>query len=221
MNNRETLRDAALMQNDSIAVAQRIQNQLFETEFVACTTMNRLDEQTAQLKVIESETLEVNAKLNKSKKLLNKFGRWSLNMGRQGSGQAKKDGQRKVKHIEVETTRKLAGKPKPSQVSPGLSRKQTSRPNKLFTQERSGNQHEQEALDDECRSQLRELEQGDRELDSALDEIGGALDRLLLTAGKMGESVQQQGAIIDQTTSQMDKAFVRSAVVNHRMKQMM
>jgi hypothetical protein len=239
---KQALQDAALIQQDTQDAIRRIQQQAAETEDIGATTLAGLEEQRRQMDGILEAGDTLHNNLDKTEKLQNKLSRWSLFFNR---GAARRDvkeeeelhsQKEKVKsarqdRLDIQdslavhknggnsgtsTTRKgrrnKGNKSKESDEGPIDTNKVKSKDLLYGTSAADKGEHAAE---------LDELATTDREIDSALDDVGAQLDSILGMSSDINSQVKQQSKGVTEIHDQVEAADYKQKVVNNRNRRFM
>ena len=100
-SNLSVLQDTSQIQNGTKDVLERIQRQIAESEAVGYMTLATVDEDNYKMNRMLKETNRLNENLDKTQKLQNKFGLWSLqwNNGRMARQLQKHDKKKRQQNI--------------------------------------------------------------------------------------------------------------------------
>lgn len=232
----ETLRHAAKLQESTLEALYRIQNQASATKEIGCTSLEELQQQREHLDTILAEGDRLEVSLKTSDKLLNQYSRGSLMFyNKRGALRLTAKEQKTRKKLE-EKAEERAARIQMEYESPN-NEIETSKPaitkhGKAKTTERySQPSREGKKKDDsketrksllygiaavEHSDELKQLEQGDADIELQLEGIGKQIDELVRMSDEMASSVNYQNKCLQEVDQQLERANTKQRVSNHR-----
>lgn len=231
--NQAALNDASNIQRETREALQRIQRQAAETHEVGQTTLAELEEQDVKLDRVQGETGKLHEKLNKTKKLQDRFAAWSLQLGTRRAARKTARKERKeeqdLERLDANETREdskavsdmdevqdkrneadKAHKAKRSELFGRKGKNRKTRPNKSKPEEQG------EKLTDEDQAHLDQINMEDDDINAGLDVLGNQMDALLAMAQTMGDESAKQNKKLDKTTDDLYDAKKKQQVANNR-----
>ena len=217
-DNRQVLDDAQDLQRRSKESVRRTQEQISQTHELGATTLEELQAQRRQLERVEDSTDQVDAQLDKTGRLLNRFDRWAGNWRGNNKREARKEAKSEVAKLEPrdktqnETMESIDIRARNSTVKSARS----SRSTKPAVQVEKGGKAEK--LDRDSQTQLDEIQRDDQDLDGMLDDLGGALDQLTQLSTDMRQETLQSSKAMDRTTDKIAQTQRKQATVMGRLR---
>jgi hypothetical protein len=231
--NQSLLQEAADTQRRTREALARIQRQAAETEAVGHATLAELEEQDRRIDQISQGTGRLHEKLDKSKRLQDRFAAWGLQVGtgRTATKLARKErkDEKKLRLLNENESKKAAVNQDWFQGD-NPSRSSANEINRadLFGADcnrrkkgRGGREDDKGKTDipplsDEDRLFLNQIEAEDQALESELDGLGKQVNNLLSIVKSMGEEAGKQNRKLDKGTDDIEKANHKQTIVNHR-----
>ena len=224
--NEDVIQAADGIQHKTKTALYRIQQQADQTEELGGNALAKMREQRLQANKVQMDAEDLNASLDKTKKMQNSFDRWSGNWFSRREKQAPTRVDKKVTSVverrqkqnnDINTEKNKASKAKKrdsrasSKVVTDLSDRENTLSNGVMNSE-------VDELDDDTKIGLDRLMKTDNDIDAMLDEAGASLDRLAGLAMTLGEEAQSQSTTMDTLTKTVDNANTKQAEVNSRVK---
>jgi len=224
--NEDVIQAADGIQHKTKTALYRIQQQADQTEELGGNALAKMREQRLQANKVQMDAEDLNASLDKTKKMQNSFDRWSGNWFSRREKQAPTRVDKKVTSVverrqkqnnDINTEKNKASKAKKrgsrasSKVVTDLSDRENTLSNDVMNSE-------VDELDDDTKIGLDRLMKTDNDIDAMLDEAGASLDRLAGLAMTLGEEAQSQSTTMDTLTKTVDNANTKQAEVNSRVK---
>ena len=226
--NADAIQAADGIQHKTKTSLHRIQQQTAQTEELGGNALAKMREQRLQANKVQMDAEDLNASLDKTKKMQNSFDRWSGNWRWRRKSQSPTQPDKSVTSAVERKREKARGqkqnndteKNKASQANKRGSRTSskvvTDLPDRENILSSSVTNPEVDNLDDDTKIGLESLMKRDNDIDAMLDETAASLDRLAGLAMTMGEEAQSQSTTMDKLTKTVDNANTKQAKVNSR-----
>jgi hypothetical protein len=219
-SNKAVLDDAFVIQQKTKEALQRIQQEATETEFVGSMALFQLEELVGRTDRALESADELTAKLKSTESLQNKFGRWKLRFNRRA---ARIHAKAERRQVEVGTYRKtrehetIEASLKIDKEDANAERMElfTDRKKPLIKNE-APNDACEDPLSGEDQLHLDNIQETDKDIDSALDVVANQLNNLLDLSKSLGTATQSQNRKLDELDQKLAKADYKQKVVNHR-----
>mmetsp|Transcript_37248 Transcript_37248/g.42530 ORF Transcript_37248/g.42530 Transcript_37248/m.42530 type:complete len:214 (+) Transcript_37248:113-754(+) len=173
---KEILKVTADIQDDTKNALTRIQRNLAETEDTGTTTLEELYAQRDKLERIDKEGDRLHEELDEANHLMNKFGSC---FGKKKKHKKKKNDKKNSQEEEINNK---------SQKKKWSLRRKSKKKGPIEKEEQGllgSEQHQHQ--------ELKQLVEGDEEIEDQIDEIGNQLDNLLQMTQEMGKETNYQG----------------------------
>uniref|UniRef100_A0A7S2GWX9 t-SNARE coiled-coil homology domain-containing protein n=1 Tax=Helicotheca tamesis TaxID=374047 RepID=A0A7S2GWX9_9STRA len=228
-SNAEVLGEADILQRKTKESVIRLQNQADQMEILADGTIEQLKEQRHQMDRIQLDVDSTDEELVKSKKLLNRFGKWSGHWAGRDKRAAKAEAEASIKRDQkrekvfrrikgVPSSMKLKRRDSSDLKNGKLKVKSIRKAETPITPTNDIGKEEIDKLDDEEREGLAKIKKNDNEIDQMLDHVSSSLDTLASLSLIMREETQMQTTKLEEVNADVTKTTKDFYEVNSRMR---
>lgn len=225
-SNKEALDETKRIQDRTTEKLQDMIQQTSETNEIGVGTLESLERNRYQIQETHATSKDIQKKLKETERLQNRLDRWAFRFGRKKP--AVKLAKQTMEHEkELRNIRTASKMPlKQEQVEEEPSKKLSKRDKKRSPNKTSNAPLSRTPLvgtldpdlDETTRTELLDINDADKEVDTLLDVLGQSVDQLKDISKLMASEVSEQNKTLDEVQDSMDTVHEKQLVATTRMK---